>query len=96
MKIVQIQTFSAVETESTASKDKKNIFDLRDSMVKHVDGWKLSKKVERKHKVYVRSFPSAKVKRMNDYVKPCIRENNPDHVIIHLGTNELNSKRPLK
>ena len=33
---------------------------------------------------------------MNDYVKPCIRENNPDHVIIHVGTNELDSKRHLK
>ena len=30
---------------------------------------------------------------MKDYVKPCIRENNPDHVIIHVGTNELDSER---
>ena len=28
-----------------------------------------------------------------DYVKPCIRENYPDHVIIHVGTNELDSER---
>ena len=58
-------------------------------MVKHIEGWKLSKNVDRKHKTYVRSFPWAKVKCMKDYVKPCIRENNPDHVIIHVGTNVI-------
>ena len=62
-------------------------------MVKHVEGWKLSKNVDGTHRVYVRSFSSAKVKCMNDYVKPYIRENNPDHVIIHIGTNELDSER---
>ena len=30
---------------------------------------------------------------MKDYVKPCIRENNPDHVKIHVGTNGLDSER---
>ena len=33
---------------------------------------------------------------MNDYVKPCIRENNPDHIIFHVGTNDIpTSKDPL-
>ena len=54
-------------------------------MVKHVEGRKLSKNVDRKHKVYVRSFPSAKVKCLKDYVKLCIRENDLNHVIIHVG-----------
>ena len=40
----------------------------------------------------VRSFLGAKVKCMKDYVKPCIRENNPEYVILHVGTNELNSE----
>ena len=71
----------------------KNIFILGDSMVKHVEGWKLAKNVDRKHKVYVRSFPSVKVKCMKDYVKLCIRENNLDHVIIHVSANELDSER---
>ena len=57
------------EKEPTASEDKKNIFILGGSMVKHVEGWKLSKNVDRKDKVYVRSFSSAKVKCMKDYVK---------------------------
>ena len=29
---------------------------------------------------------------MKDYVKPCIGENNPDYVILHVDTNELNSE----
>ena len=38
-------------------------------MVKHVKWWKLSKNVDRKHKVYVISFSSTKVKCMEDYLK---------------------------
>ena len=30
---------------------------------------------------------------MKDYIKHCIRENNPDHAIVHVGTNELDSER---
>ena len=29
---------------------------------------------------------------MKDYVKPCIKENNLEYVILHVGTNELNSE----
>ena len=85
---VQSKRNNHKEKKPTTSEDKKNIFILGDSIVKHVEGWKLSKNVDRKHKVYVRSFSSAKVKPMKYYVKPCIRENNPDHGIIHVGTNE--------
>ena len=73
-------------------KKNKKIYILGDSMVKHVEGWQLSKSTNQK--VYVRSFTGAKVKCMKDYVKPCIRENDPDHVIMHVGTNEMNSELP--
>ena len=29
---------------------------------------------------------------MKDYAKPCIREENPDHIILHVGTNDLSSE----
>ena len=73
-------------------KKNKKIYILGDSIVKHVEGWQLSKMTNQK--VYVRSFSGAKVKCMKDYVKPCIRENDPDHVILHVGTNEMNSELP--
>ena len=28
---------------------------------------------------------------MKDYTKPCTREENSDHIILHVGTNDLNS-----
>ena len=37
-------------------------------------------------------FSLTKVKYVKDIkpsIKPCIRENNPEHVIIHVGSSEL-------
>ena len=67
----------------------KRVYVLGDSMIKHVNGWDISKQLPRKCKVYVKSFSGAKVRCMKDYAKPSIRE-NPDHVILHIGTNDLN------
>ena len=44
-------------------------------------------------KLYVWSFPGAKVQFMDDYKKPSIRD-KPDHFIIHIGINDLNSEMP--
>ena len=60
-------------------------------MLKHVEGWKLKKSIDKYHNVYVRIFSGAKVKCTKDYVKSRIREKNPDNLIPHVGTNELNS-----
>ena len=30
---------------------------------------------------------------MEDYIKPALRE-NPDHIILHIGTNELSTDKP--
>ena len=46
--------------------------------------------------IYARSFPLTKVKYMKDHIKPCVRENNPYNVIIHVSTNELESERQSK
>ena len=55
------------------------------------EGWKLKKSIDKDHNVYARSFSDAKVKCMKDYVKPCICEENPDYLSLHVGANELNS-----
>ena len=42
----------------------------------------------------MKSFLGAKTRGMQDYVKPTLRE-NPDQIIVHVGTNDLASnKRP--
>ena len=44
----------------------------------------------------VRPFLSAKAIDMLDYIKPTQRDFNPDEYLIHLGTNELSSKKSLE
>ena len=61
---------------------KKKVFILRDSIIKHV-----------KSKVYVKDLPGARVRCIQHYVRPTIKE-NPDHIIIHVGTNDLTTNIP--
>ena len=81
------------ESSKSPTNKKKRIFILGDSIFKHTKGWEISNKLKNEHKFFVRSFSSAKVKCMKDYVKPCIRENEPDHIILHVGTNNLSSEQ---
>ena len=69
---------------------------LGDSIVKHVQGWDIAKGIDNKRKVYMRQFSGSKVDSMKDYMKPCIRENDPDHVIFHVGTNDFPSNKKAK
>ena len=62
-------------------------------MVKKVNGVLLTRNINHKFIVKVRSFPGAKVKCMTDYVKPTINDFDPEHIVIHVGTNDLNSER---
>ena len=64
---------------------------LGDSMIKNIKGWEISKKLQNAN-VYVRHFSGAKVRCMKDYLKPSLRE-NPDHFVLHVGTNDLDSDR---
>ena len=66
---------------------------LGDSIVKHIQGWEITKKLDNKQKVYVRQFSGSKVTCMKYYVKPSIRENNPDHIIFHVGTNDVSIEK---
>ena len=62
-------------------------------MVKHIQGWEINRKLDYKQNVYVRQFSGAKINCISDYVKPCTRENNPDHIIFHVGTNDIPSTK---
>ena len=66
---------------------------LGGSMIKNIKGWEISKKLHNAN-VYVRHFSGAKVRFMKDYLKLSIRE-NPDHFVLHVGTNDLDSDRSL-
>ena len=73
-----------------SNKTSKSVVILGDSMTKHTNGWEISKKVKSKCKVYAKTFPGATTQCMADYMKPSVRA-KPDHIILHVGTNDLNS-----
>ena len=54
-----------------------------DRMIKHINGWEVSKRLESDCKGYVKQFSSAGTKCMKDYMKPSLQE-NPDHFILHV------------
>ena len=75
-------------------------------MIKYLKGWDISAKLKQHlctiiafmydHSIYVRSFTGAKVRSMKDYAKACIRKDNPDHISLHVGTNELSSENDVE
>ena len=56
-----------IKTKKLVVNEKKKVFVLGDSMVKYIQGWDITKKLENKHKVYIRQFAGSKVICMNDY-----------------------------
>ena len=83
------QTTEKNELDNTKNKKtKKTAVILGDSMVKHINGWEIAKRLNSECKVYVKSFSGATTKCMVDYMKPSIRT-QPDHFIVHVGTNDL-------
>ena len=66
---------------------------MGDSIVKKLNGYLLTKKIKHKGIVKARSFTTAKVSFMQDYVKPTIRDINPQQIILHVGTNDLKIER---
>ena len=60
-----------------------------DSIIQNIRGWSLSKT----NKVVVKPFPGATSEAMEDYLKPILRK-DPENIIIHVGTNDVNCKEP--
>ena len=59
-----------------------------DSIVKHIDGWRLNKRM--RSTVSIRSISGATTKDMIDHVKGCLEDTSPDFIILYHGTNDLN------
>ena len=78
--------------ENRNNKNKTNVYILSDSMVKKLNGYLLTRKIRHKHLVKVRSFSGAKISYMTGHVKPTLQNINPDHVVLHAGTNNLRTE----
>ena len=72
----------------------KQVYILGDSIIKHVKGYTISSSLDN-CKVSVKDFPGARVPCMQDYVRAALKE-NPDHIIIHVGTNDLASNTSVE
>ena len=57
-------------------------------MVKHIDGWRLNKRM--RSTVSVRSIPGATTEAMIPHVKGCLEDTSPNFIILHHGMNYLN------
>ena len=51
--------------------------------------------MSRSKRVKVHSFPGATVSDMEDYLKPLMKK-RPSIVILHFGTNDLNTSQPAQ
>ena len=78
---------------NNSPREKSKIYILGDSMIKKLNGYFLTKKVRHKYLIKVRSFSGAKVSCMVDHVKPTLRDDKPDHIILHAGTNDLRTEK---
>ena len=70
---------------------RRNTVILGDSLVKNVEGWRMTKSCEKNEKIHVKGFSGATVNDMKHYCKPTV-ESSPDAVILHIGTNNLRNK----
>lgn len=62
-----------------------------DSIIKHLQGKRMSKSSN----VKVRAFNGSTVEAMTHYIKPSLEE-KPDQLILHVGTNNIQSSSPTK
>ena len=81
----------SISINNGGHEDKKNVIILGDSVIKHVNGYDIARKLD-KCEVFVKRFSEAKVRCVKDHMKPSLHA-NPDHFVLHIGTNDLNSDR---
>ena len=89
--IENIEESDIEEKNSAEVHEKRNITILGDSMIKHIERYKMRQGMKNNEKIYVKTFPGAKTTCMEDYIKPSLK-NKPDVILLHVGTNNLKSE----
>ena len=62
--------------------------------MKNIEGWRLNKRM--KSTVHVKSIPGSTTKVMKHHVRGFFKDNSPDTVILHFGTNNLKNNESTK
>ena len=74
---------STQDQKGTSNKESE-IFIIGDSLIKHIDPQKISKR-----KVTKRTFPSKTANEISSEVKSIKLDSQPSHIIVHAGTNDI-------
>ena len=77
---------------TTKKTGRKRVFIFGDSILKHVNGNKITEKLGN-CKDYVYILSGSEVNCMEDYYAQATNRSNPDHMVIHIDTNNLPSKK---
>ncbi|CAB4002379.1 Hypothetical predicted protein, partial [Paramuricea clavata] len=80
------------ETKQTYHHPRPNVAIVGDSMLKHINPTQLRRST-RSFNTQIKTFPGAKVSDMEYYVKPTLAR-TPDHLILHVGTNDVRQSTP--
>ena len=81
------------EEKTDTQKIKKRVITIcGDSTIKDIKPFKMRKVISSNDKIYIKSFPGAKIDCMKDYTKPSPKY-HPDLLILHMGTNDLCSEK---
>ena len=75
---------TARNRHNNQGKSGKSVVILGDSMIKHLNGWEMSKRINSKCKIFVKTFSGATTTCMEEYTKPSLRM-SPNHFILHTG-----------
>ena len=77
--------------------EKKAIYIKGDSIIKELKGYELEKFIKYWKKVKIRSHPSGEISCLNDHIQPILRSHDAEHVVLHIGTNDLKyEKTPVQ
>ena len=89
-----LPTTSQVDSSKSAthSSKKRTTVILGDTLLKNVRGWELKKRCNKNEHIYVKCFPGAITTDLKSYCIPSI-EKDPDCIVLHIGTNDLKSKK---
>ena len=85
----EMQNGEKEAVDQRAKKSKKTVFIVRDSMIKKINGYLLTKSINHKFLVKVRRFTIAETIDMYDHLKPTLRDFNSGLFITHVGINGL-------
>ena len=81
-------TTSYTEVKSKQLKTKRQITILGTSIIKNIDAYEMKRCMKPNERIYIKSFPGAKVRDLVDYSVPS-RRHSPDLFILEGGTNDL-------